>query len=105
MKGKPVITCCYKPTGRETDPKLKKRCVNESEVSARMKKTKQLMAVFLTAVLIAGSRPVTLSAADRRENVSTVSVESSTDTAADTDQQAETQTEEISPERGESDPL
>ena len=70
-----------------------------------MKKTKQLMAVFLTAVLIAGSLPVTLSAADRRENASMVSAGSSTDTAADTDQQAETQTEEISPERGESDPL
>jgi hypothetical protein len=70
-----------------------------------MKSIKQFMAVFMTAVFLAGSLPVTLSAADRRENASMVSAGSSTDTAADTDQQAETQTEEISPERGESDPL
>ena len=70
-----------------------------------MKSIKQFMAVFMTAVFLAGSLPMSLSAADRSENASMVSVGSSTDTAADTDQQAETETEEISPERGESDPL
>ena len=57
-----------------------------------MKSIKQFMAVFMTAVFLAASFPVTLSAADRRENASMVSAGSSTDTAADTDQQAETET-------------
>ena len=57
-----------------------------------MKSFKQFMAVFMTAVFLAASFPVTLSAADRRENASMVSAGSSTDTAADTDQQAETET-------------
>ena len=58
-----------------------------------MKSFKQFMAVFMTAVFLAGSLPLTLSAADRRENTSMVSAGSSTDTAADADQQAETETD------------
>lgn len=66
-----------------------------------MKNVKQLMAIFMTAVFIAGSFPVSLSAADTRGDGSVVSAELNMAAGEEADRQAEAGMEEESiPEEG-----
>lgn len=57
-----------------------------------MKKIKQFIAVFMTAVFLAGTCPLTLSAADTRGDASVISVQSNTETGEDAGKQAEPET-------------
>ena len=71
-----------------------------------MKKMKQFIAVFMTAVFLAGTYPLTLSAADTRGDASMISVQSNAETAEDTGKQAKTETiedagKQAEPETGE----
>ena len=71
-----------------------------------MKKMKQFIAVFMTAVFLAGTYPLTLSAADTRGDASMISVQSNAETAEDTGKQAKTEAiedagKQAEPETGE----